>query len=75
MYPSEWKGNTENRHGIAIFMVDGERFEIELNSFEAMNKVSKMLEMANDQGRSFGAGQVLNAVITAGTSRANQLGA
>jgi len=62
MYPMEWKGENSRECGTAIFMVEGEKFEIALTSFTAAQVVSGMLETAFDSGKSFAAQQVVASI-------------
>ncbi len=53
-YPCEWIGNEEHAGGVAVFVVDGTRYEFALTSFTAFQNVSKMLDAVFDQGKTFG---------------------
>ena len=52
-YPSEWKADDEGPAGLAIFVVDGVRYEMRLATFTAFLNVGKMLDAAFDQGKGF----------------------
>jgi hypothetical protein len=57
MYPGEWKGNATpaDKSGSASFTVEGETFCLQLESFTDYQDVSRMLELAFRQGKSFAA--------------------
>jgi hypothetical protein len=77
MYPCNWKGSEdpENESGTVNFMVDGLEYVFGLECFEDSQKINKMLDVAFDQGRSFGAGAIRDAVTITANQRANDLGA
>lgn len=53
-YPCEWIGNEEHPGGVAVFVVEGVRYEFALTSFTVFQNVSKMLDAVFDQGKTFG---------------------
>ena len=78
MYPFAWKPLTENpedKTGIGTYMVDGAKYEFLLTTFADGQKLEKMLSVAFDQGRQFGASTIKDTVITAATRRAQDFGA
>jgi len=62
MYPMEWKGKPGSKDGTAIFMVEGQKFEIALENFTAARIVCGMLETAFNSGKEFAAQQVVASV-------------
>lgn len=56
-YPREWMASTDPKEekGDATFMVEGFKYTMRLQSFEDFCAVSKMLDAAFDQGKSFAA--------------------
>ena len=62
MFPMEWKGKHNSECGKAIFMVEGHKFEITLESFTEALTLGKMLEIAFDSGKAFAAQQVVTSI-------------
>lgn len=76
MYPCQWRGDDPRglSAGVAMFMVEGEKYEFRLESFNDLQRVAIMLEAANQQGKEFGAYAVYDTVVNAATRRAKELG-
>lgn len=55
MYPSEWKGSTEDKSGVATFKIEGVEYALRLDCFTSFQMVGEMLECAFNQGKSFAA--------------------
>ena len=49
-YPQEWTG-TNGKRGIAVFMIDGKRMQLDLDRFEDMHAISAALDTAYQMGR------------------------
>ena len=64
MYPSEWAASIDpaDPTGTATFMIEGEKFVLELESFEQFQTVGRMLDLANMQGKTWAA-QDLHSVV------------
>ena len=71
MYPNEWKGSTDSKEGSSFVKIDGVEFSLELNSFEDHQILCMMLDMAFDQGKSFGS-DVMRSHITKAMEDANR---
>jgi len=64
-YPVQWYGNAEGKSGTAVWMVEGNRYEIKLETLEDMQAIDDMLSAALKIGRAHGASEVWNAVKVA----------
>lgn len=56
-YPCEWLASDDLSvdSGTATFMVEGTKYTMRLESFEAFQQVSKMLDESFQQGKTFAA--------------------
>ena len=64
MYPNEWTGGVDpaDPGGTATFVIEGEKFVLELGSFDQFRAVGRMLDLANMQGKTWAA-QVLDDTV------------
>jgi hypothetical protein len=66
-YPATWRGsaNPEDMSGTITWMVEGEKYEFRLESFEDCQKIDTMLDAVQKTARLNGAYGVYSAVTNA----------
>lgn len=75
-YPVTWSGkpDPEDKSGIATWMVEGEKYEFQLERFEDCQKIDHMLSEAHKSARACGAFKIYDAVTDAANRMAIEAG-